>query len=72
MTKHLNCVKFHRQCAFLRDFDRLVRLGLPVKCNPDTNEKSESTKLFKKIKLRYLTILLKTIKYQEGIVNDIP
>ena len=37
---------------FLRDFDRLVRLGLPVKCNTNTNEKSESTRLLKKLKLR--------------------
>ena len=29
--------------------DRLVRLGLPVKCNTNTNEKFESTKLLKKI-----------------------
>ena len=36
----------------MRDFDRLVRLGLPVKCNTNTNEKSESTRLLKKLKLR--------------------
>ena len=50
MTKHLNCVKFHRQCVVLRDFDRLVRLGLPVKCDTNTNEKSESPTLLIKIK----------------------
>ena len=33
----------------MRDFDRLVRLGLPVKCDTNTNEKSESTKLLENL-----------------------
>ena len=33
-------------------YDRLLRLGLPLKCNTNKNEKSESTRLLKKLKLR--------------------
>ena len=39
-------------CTFFAGFyDRLVRLGLPLKCNTNTNEKSESPTLLIKIKI---------------------
>ena len=36
--------------VFAGFYDRLVRLGLPLKCNTNTNEKSKSATLLIKIK----------------------